>query len=279
MLWPLNNRNVLRVFVCSLPKAGTHLVMSCLEQFPKLRYGGLCLDNTLSFDNKNIANEGEDAVVIGVDDPNKIKTAVVSDKLKKIKGNRFIAAHVPYTQRMDEILAEHGYRNIVIVRDPRDVVASHVPFVLKTKEHYLHDRYKSNQDFDRNLMDSIEGFRDEQHGVRLESIRARVEGMCGWSNSKSALMVRFEELIGGQGGGDSERQLAVIHDIAHHIGLHLGDVEIRKVAENMFGGSYTFRKGNIGGWHEVFKDEHKSRFKELAGDLLISLGYENDLEW
>ncbi len=43
--------------------------------------------------------------------------------------------------------------------------------------------------------------------------------------------------------------------------------------------SPTFRKGKIGGWRESFTDEHKHLFKEIAGDLLIRLGYEADFDW
>ena len=43
--------------------------------------------------------------------------------------------------------------------------------------------------------------------------------------------------------------------------------------------SPTFRRGKIGSWRDHFTAEHKRTFKEVAGDLLIQLGYEQDFDW
>jgi hypothetical protein len=40
-----------------------------------------------------------------------------------------------------------------------------------------------------------------------------------------------------------------------------------------------FRKGVAGDWREVFTERDKRIFKEEAGDLLVELGYEKDLDW
>jgi hypothetical protein len=39
------------------------------------------------------------------------------------------------------------------------------------------------------------------------------------------------------------------------------------------------RKGVAGDWRNVFTEEDKRVFKEVAGDLLIKLGYETDDSW
>lgn len=43
--------------------------------------------------------------------------------------------------------------------------------------------------------------------------------------------------------------------------------------------SPTFRKGKVGGWRESFTDKHKQLFKEVSGDLLLRLGYEQGEDW
>ena len=40
-----------------------------------------------------------------------------------------------------------------------------------------------------------------------------------------------------------------------------------------------FRKGIVGDWRSQFGPEDKRTFKELAGDLLIQLGYESGYDW
>jgi hypothetical protein len=43
--------------------------------------------------------------------------------------------------------------------------------------------------------------------------------------------------------------------------------------------SRTFRSGKTGAWHEYFSEEHKKLFKDVAGDLLVRLGYEKNNDW
>ena len=43
--------------------------------------------------------------------------------------------------------------------------------------------------------------------------------------------------------------------------------------------SHTFRKGESGQWRKIFNEEHTEVFKKVAGDLLIRLGYERNLDW
>jgi hypothetical protein len=39
------------------------------------------------------------------------------------------------------------------------------------------------------------------------------------------------------------------------------------------------RKGVVGDWRNHFGDEDKAVFKRIAGDLLVSLGYEEGMDW
>jgi hypothetical protein len=43
--------------------------------------------------------------------------------------------------------------------------------------------------------------------------------------------------------------------------------------------SHTFRSGEKSGWRKAFTPEHRRLFREVAGDLLIELGYEKDHSW
>ena len=45
------------------------------------------------------------------------------------------------------------------------------------------------------------------------------------------------------------------------------------------GKSHTFRSGKTGSWREYFTKEHKKLFLDVAGDLLIRLGYEKSNDW
>jgi hypothetical protein len=43
--------------------------------------------------------------------------------------------------------------------------------------------------------------------------------------------------------------------------------------------SPTFRSGKTGEWRKYFTEEQKKIFKDVAGDLLVRLGYEQSNEW
>ena len=43
--------------------------------------------------------------------------------------------------------------------------------------------------------------------------------------------------------------------------------------------SSNFRSGKIGGWKEEFSKDNIAKFKELAGESLIKLKYEKDINW
>ena len=100
-----------------------------------------------------------------------------------------------------------------------------------------------------------------------------------WKECDSFCTIRFEDLVGPRGGGSLECQLKEIKKIANHLRLDVDDQVIEKVADQLFGGTETFRKGQIGSWKDHFELRHKEAFKKIAGQLLIDLGYEKDFNW
>ena len=101
----------------------------------------------------------------------------------------------------------------------------------------------------------------------------------GFLNNPSALVLRFEDLVGPQGGGNKERQLQAIRQAAGFLDVSLTQEDVEELGEELFGNSKTFRKGKIGRWREVYNEEHKRLFKEFVGESLIVLGYEKDSNW
>jgi hypothetical protein len=67
--------------------------------------------------------------------------------------------------------------------------------------------------------------------------------------------------------------------VARHLGVEVEQRTMEVVEEELFGVGRTFRKGQIGGWREEFSEEHERTAREIAGPLLVELGYEADREW
>ncbi len=181
-----------------------------------------------------------------------------------------------------------------IFRDPRDVVVSHVFYVTDMEaRHVHHEYYKSLPDFDARLNVSILGrpdFRAErsrsaasfdyaQDDVQddFPDIAGRFAPYLDWLNQPEVLTIHFEDLI--------HARAATLTRIMDHL---LSRIPLRATRELILDSletsinpkkSPTFRSGKTGEWKKHFTDEHKKIFKDVAGDLLVKLGYEQNNDW
>lgn len=163
-----------------------------------------------------------------------------------------------------------------IFRDPRDVVVSHVFYVTDMEaRHVHHEYYRSLPDFNARLKVSILGRPDT--GVEFPNIADRFEPYLGWLNRPEVLTIHFEDLI--------HAREATLTRIMEHLLSRVPLQSSRQLILDSLEASInpkkspTFRSGKTGEWKKHFTDEHKKIFKEVAGDLLVKLGYEKDGNW
>jgi hypothetical protein len=163
-----------------------------------------------------------------------------------------------------------------IFRDPRDVAVSHVFYVTDMEaRHVHHDYYASLPDFDARLKVSILGRPDA--GVEFPDIAERFAPYLGWLDHPEVLTIHFEGLI-----NDRAATLTRIMDrFLARVPLHTSRQLILDSLESSINPtkSPTFRSGKTGEWKKYFTLEHKRAFKDVAGDLLVKLGYENNNDW
>ena len=163
-----------------------------------------------------------------------------------------------------------------IFRDPRDVVVSHVFYVTDMEaRHVHHEYYASLPDFDTRLNVSILGRPDA--GVEFPDIAARFAPYLGWLDHSDVLSIHFEDLI-----NDRPAALTRIMDhLVAHAPLPAERPLILDCLESSINPkrSPTFRSGKTGEWKKYFTPGHKKIFKDVAGELLIRLGYEKDNDW
>ena len=172
------------------------------------------------------------------------------------------------------------YRAFYITRDPRDVIISSY-FSLR----YSHAKSNSYIETRRKELAEL----SEPDGI-MKTIRelARFisEIMLQWKQAESdrVRIFAFEDVFG-------PRQEAVLADILHHCRLPLAEGDIRaltqKYAFDRISGRKQgeedrknhYRKGISGDWQNYFSPEHRLICKQLAGEFLVGLGYEKDLNW
>jgi hypothetical protein len=167
--------------------------------------------------------------------------------------------------------------NYFIYRDPRDMLVSQVFFATDMhEEHGMHAYYQSLPDFGARLKVAITGI--DRDGPYMVSVKQRYEGVFQWLEQKHILCLRFEDLVDHR-EATLNAMLAEVEKTGYPIptprekalSVLVESIQPRK--------SHTFRSGKTGGWREHFSDEHKKLFKDVAGDLLVRLGYEKDNDW
>lgn len=163
-----------------------------------------------------------------------------------------------------------------IFRDPRDVVVSHVFYVTDMEpKHVHHAFYQSLPDFDARLKVSILGRPDAD--IEFPAIAGRFAPYLGWLDQPSVLKIHFEDLIHDRAGTLNR----IIDHFLERVPLPMDRGLLLESLEASINPSKspTFRSGKTGEWKKHFTDGHKKIFKEVAGDLLIRLGYEGNNDW
>ncbi len=252
------------LFGNSFPKSGTHLLTQILAGFSQL---GPVVESGLP---PVLTFEGESG-----------KPRPLSRILGELE--RFFPGDIGYGHlhafpEVVEFLSGQGKATYFIYRDPRDVVVSHVFYVTDINNRHVHHDYYTNhlENFDERLKVSILG-RPELENP-FPDIRARFEPYLPWLAQSAILSLRYEDLI-----QDVQAGLAAIFDHALKRGfIYSGDkaAALASLAAAIQPErSPTFRSGKTGGWREHFSEEHKILFKEVSGDLLVRLGYEQNQNW
>jgi hypothetical protein len=272
----------MRIVANSIPKSGTNLLARLLtllgfEQTSEMGIRSRLVAGPFAPARKFLRARSREKVTIGVTSPQRIDRRWLERRLSRVDDGYFVTAHCVYSPELASLIAEERMRVVCILRDPRDVAVSQMHHIKQRNEHFAHEAFlKLPSDHER-LLHSIRG--GELGGRRLQSLDERYRQFLGWQDADNAMMVKFEDLVGPRGGGSVEAQRRTVEQVARHIGLEPDERLMRTVEENIFGESKTFRKGQIGGWREEFSEEHTRAAREIAGPLLVELGYEAGPGW
>ena len=262
----------------SLPKSGTHLLEKTVVLLGTFHYGEVHLDARLA-DFDNLQHSGGPVAPAGVDNPQLVPIYYIRQKVRSLTNNEYATAHMPYSESLNSLFEKLKLRMLLILRDPRDVVVSHAHYIASEPQHFFYDFYQSLSEFARITASIIGVPKFEENSAICLDINRRYRNVLGWCEQPYVYTTFFEKLVGPLGNGDKKNQAQEINAIAKHLGLELQKADIQRIAENLFGDSVTFRKGKIGGWRDCFSVDNTEIFKEVAGQLLIDLGYETDFNW
>jgi len=237
-----------RVLCVSVPKSGTHLLERALCLHPQI-YRKLVPTVTL---------------------PDLRKRGGMDRLLGRVRPGQVLMTHLRFDPEYPDVIERHGVAPVFLIRDPRDVIVSQVRYAVGREDHWAHDLFAERGEFQEQLRLAITG--DRERGLR--SLGERLAVYEGWLDA-AALVVRFEDLVGPEGGGDRRRQIEIVTDLFRAIGADSDDELVQTTCSELFSPkSPTFRKGTIGQWREVLDDELTALVRDLAGPGIERFGYE-----
>lgn len=250
------------IFANSKPKSGSHLLLQVMNGFTQImpyKYVDADPVRTITYAGRR-----------------KTKEEIFAD-LKSTPKGVIGWGYVDATEENASFLNSAGRVNYFIYRDPRDMLVSQVFFATDMhEEHGMHDYYNSLPDFGARLNIAITGI--DRDGLKMVSVLQRYEGVFQWLEQKNVMCIRFEDLINSR-----DATLNAMLDEVEKTGYKIPTprekalpILVEAIQPKK---SHTFRSGKTGGWTQYFTAEHKKLFKEVAGDLLVRLGYEKDNNW
>jgi hypothetical protein len=250
------------IFGNSKPKSGSHLLLQVLAGFTQIMpYAYVDADPVRTITRTGRRKSPQEVLA----ELRRIPKGVIGWGYVEAS-----AANVTFLCKPDRV-------NYFIYRDPRDMLVSQVYFATDMyEEHGMHAYYKSLPDFGSRLKAAITGV--DQDGSKMVSVKQRYEGVFQWLDQPHVLCIRFEDLILRR-----DATLNAMLDQVEQTGYRIATPREKAlpilVAAIQPKKSRTFRSGKTGGWRDHFTDEHKKLFKEVAGDLLVRLGYEASNDW
>ncbi|MEM1223730.1 MAG: hypothetical protein AAGH40_13325, partial [Verrucomicrobiota bacterium] len=205
--------------------------------------------------------------------------AYMAERISVMANHEMAGANLHYSIEVEDELRELDAVHFFIYRDLRDVVLSESYYLYCINRwHRLHSVYKEMHHESDRLRFAIEGDREGKLPYDYPDIGSRFKKYQEWINRPDVVAIRFEDLRGPHSN-------IFINEIVDYHWNKTGrayDLEEyqKKSNENVNPRrSYTFCSSEKAKWRASFDDSLKNLFKLYAGELLIELGYEEDLNW
>ena len=275
-------KEVNTIFVNSLPKSGTHLLAKCLDlmgyQNKQKRFIAADWIENNSLIKKAIKRLMNDSFVarnsvrVGLDVSAFISDSKLNKYLSGAVGaniDNYIFGHAPHSDLLLNRLEQHNIKTLFIIRDPRDVLVSWAHYIHKSPGHFAYSQHVG-KNFEERIQLILEGG-FLPNGIFNESYASILRSSSGWLTEPSVMVVRFEDLVGGGGGGSDATQFETINKIAEFIGAK--SISPSDIASQLFGGSKTFRTGKIGGWNKELSPDMIAMVNHHVGHLMPAFGY------
>ena len=237
-----------KVILNSLPKSGTHLLESLFLQMPLMRHSGR---KTLRIETQNPIRR-------------RLKT------IASLKKGQFLLGHLQYDESILQTTNARDIKIIHLIRDPRDVLISHLNYVERMDVTQKSHKFISQFD---NRKDKLKAMMKGKEGV-LEPFPVVLNKFQPWVDQNDVLCIKFEDLIGANGGGSNQKQTEAVKRICEFISIEVDADQLHDICQKIYSPkSSTFNKGKIGNWKNVLNVDEKEWLNEVIKNEINEYSY------
>jgi hypothetical protein len=194
------------------------------------------------------------------------------ERIKALQRNTFLVRHISHTpDELMPLLAELGFRVVVLVRDPRDVIVSNIHM------RKYHEGYRKGLPPFPDM--SIEEILNWELDTYTETYIKRIPSWVNLQHPR-VIAVRYEDLQ-----ADTLKELCRIRDF---LGVRVSKRRLTQIVENnrfekvnqrpkgQENKHSHNRKGIVGDYKNFFSIVQQERLNEVLQSSLLHLGYEVD---
>lgn len=268
----------MRAFVNSLPKSGTNLVAKLMRLAGVQESGRSIASSSIVGKHQTIKSiwrqdhfSGNN-VPVGLEFPFSVGYRWLDNYLK-IQDGQYLSGHAAFSEQLAYLLNKNSIKHVQVFRHPAAVLVSWAKFIVEDGNswHPSHTLMRQMNLDDRCHFMLTGGLLKHEsyfHSSFTEILR-RIDG---WLDSK-ALIVRYEDIVGWRGGGNDDAQRVAIEAVMRHIERKVDDYELDWFQDQLYGGTHTFRSGQINSW----QTEISGNTRQLIQDKLGGVSYSHDL--
>jgi hypothetical protein len=198
--------------------------------------------------------------------------------IDRIAPGEILPAHLFFDPTYQHALEAKHVVHYFIYRDLRDVVVSEAYYLAQANRwHRLHRYFAALPTMEERISFSILGQGKLSVPYDYPDVAQRFKRFLRWLDLPGVRAVRYEDILSHAGR-------STVRSLLDHYVSQAGARDTQLLADEALTSvgtrkAHTYRAGQAGGWRSEFTETHKRQMKDVAGGLLIELGYENGLDW
>lgn len=246
-----------RYIVNSIPKSGTHFIEKLLVNSSRLKRSGFFFSD---IHHNRYPRDLSD----------------YQEKIRFLGGKYFCGAHMPYSIVNKKVIAENKLKQVLLIRDPVDVLVSQYNHCLDRPTNRLHHVVSKCSTFREGVDILFDGYSFKgESDYEIPAVTPFIEYYQSYhkwlEQNENFAVVKFENLISFN---DKELWLAELQRLFEFVGARgLSPEELEAAFSNSYGRSNTFKSGKIGSWRHSVSTEDQKYVDSRLSSLREKFGY------